>query len=323
MIRRPLFFAILFVFAAHAQEAVTEAASDDSTEFITRAYHIPPTRFGDPFAEFQVPSADRGDEALPWARKVATEADTLEFFASTFNIDFPEGSRIRVLRATTGLTVILHNTRRNHERFQTILRLNGVWSANIRVVWRVVSMPNDVVDPLEREAGGDLDDETLLDLWKQGHGENLATQTLMSINGANNILTLSDEIIYPADMDTHGEENPQVIYGNFQKRDAGFILNVTPVIQPGFETISLTLLPEVVEYRGHLPNVPETLAPLSPLFRTLSYTGSIEIPNGGTRMVGMSNNHDGTHRILMFIGATAIEPDGTPVKPLDTGLFQE
>lgn len=303
-------------------------AREEEGEWITRSYvvgkapefHQTATRSlggggGDPFG-FGGGSSSKSlpESDLPWARKTANPEFLEEYMTHYLGVAFPEGSWIRYQRA--GHVLHMRNTEVQHELLKVGLMRHRMLPYQVQLSVRMVSFPEKRMDALERKHAAGIPDAELLELWQKGEGETLAFQSVKTINGVNVILECVEEIIYPTEMDRvevgdDGEEKrSDWIYGGFETRDVGAILNVTPTVGQDFNTLNLVLLPESAALKGANELQPEVNRPATPVFHSINVTTSVALENGAVLVLGQSTDHHSGRRIVLFGSGRLVDGQG-------------
>ena len=129
----------------------------------------------------------------------------------------------------------------------------------------------------------------------------LSAPRLTTISGQNAQIEVVQELTYPTEYDTEtinigggfgGQTNLlsgevfMVTPGNWQTRDVGIILNVTPTVSADGKMISLILMPEVTDLVRWI-NYGNELYPIQqPVFETRSLTTSVHVEDGETIVLG-------------------------------------
>jgi hypothetical protein len=213
----------------------------------------------------------------------------------------------------------MHNTEANHALLRLGLIQNMLLRYQVRITLRLVAFPEKQIDALERKHVSGLPDSALIDLWEKGNGTTLTSQTVKTLNGVNAILECVEEIIYPTEMDveddprTEKKEGGAVIYGGFETRDVGVILNATPTVGQDLNTINLVLLPEKADLKGANDLQPEVAKPMTPTFHSLNVTTSVVLENQATLVLGQTTDPVSGQRIVLLVGAGLIDTKGEPI----------
>jgi hypothetical protein len=249
------------------------------------------------------------ESSLPWAKRMATPDTMRAYFARHLDLSFPEGSWITYKEASNYLT--MHNTEKNHAWLRFALIQAQALPSQVAITGRLVAFDTAELEKLDRESTTPLDDAALLSLWRKGRGETLGVQHFKTINGVNAIIESVDEVIYPTEIDTMVTNNvARLVFGGFETREEGLILNVTPVVSAGAQVINLVLLPEKSTLIGSNPQVPADSAAVTPTFQSFNITTSMIVRNGHTLVAGQSLSRDGKRRLVFFITAMLCDPEG-------------
>ncbi len=296
---------ILFGSVLQAQEAIP-----DKEEMVTRQYYLQIHRWTQ---ITQTQNQASASSNLPWARKEADPEAMKAFFTENFRIEFPEGSWIRNHKSGSSWVITMHNTLINQERLRYTMLRSGAIPLNVNLTLRLVAFHAEQIDHLERKSPTGLSDQALLDLWRNGEGKTLSSQSLKTVHGVNAIIEMIDEIIYPAETRIRIEDEIKTEYTEFETRSTGNILNVTPTTTPDFKAINLVILPEFTTYKGLNPDMDDKIKAFSPIFQSLNTTTSLVVPQQGTRVIGQTTSKDGTQQFVLFISAEIQEADGTPL----------
>jgi len=201
------------------------------------------------------------------------------------------------------------------------------------------------------------DAAVLLNALKQKEGVNiLALPKLITKSGANAEVKSVTECIYPTKFSVMKSErgpSPQavaptnmavqgatplpppppresIIPSEFQTRDVGAIMNVTPTIGPDRNTLDLVMLPQVCRLAGWIDYGTPGRKMVQPVFQSFNITTSVTIISGQTIMLGanaanMNMKWDerglaytegvgAEHGVLIFVTARIIGPSAEPVK---------
>jgi hypothetical protein len=170
----------------------------------------------------------------------------------------------------------------------------------------------------------------------------LNVQSLVTFSGINAVVEGVDEIIYPTEFDVSesditlarlpldGFSRTQYIVGQsipgaFETREIGALLNVTPNVGPDNETISLQLLPELVELvdwieygdpaertKDGVHQAPHQMR--QPVFRSFNFTSSFSLRDGTTLSLGAGQDpKTGEYRYL-YLHVQLVDLDGVPLR---------
>lgn len=190
-----------------------------------------------------------------------------------------------------------------------------------------------------------------------GGSDLLSAPRVTTRSGNNAMIQVVTEIIYPSEyeqQDIGDVEFTQVnvtdailrrppLPAQFETRDTGIILNVTPVVGPDAYTIDLTLVPEVAELIGWIDYGPPGEYPiLQPIFDTRNAQTSVVIWDGATLTLGgliregvsrmddkipllgdipvlgrlfrSEGEYSAKKNLIIFVTARIIDPAGNPIR---------
>lgn len=177
------------------------------------------------------------------------------------------------------------------------------------------------IDKLDRKYPTGIPQHELVTLWTAGSGKTISSQSVVTIAGVNCIIECVDEILYPTEMDADPKKpshpDAPVIYGGFETREIGSILNVTPTVSADHETIYLVLLPEVADLKQKAANQTTPLQNLTPTFSSLNLTTSIKLKNGSTHVVSRTNSRDPNQHLVQLISARLVYLGGAELEMSD------
>jgi hypothetical protein len=277
---------------------------------------------GDPFGGGPTPSRNVSLESdLPWARKTANPEFLKQYISHHLGITFPEGSWISYQRA--GHILHMHNTEANHAWLRFGLIQNRYMEYNIQLTLRMITFPDDLIDPLDRKHPAGIPDAELISLWQSGKGKTLSSQNIKTINGVNAIIQCVEEIRYPTEIDavppSEDEKRKQSdalkkVYGGVETRSVGAILNVNPTVSQNLNRLNLVLLPEVASLKGNNPLHPEELQPITPIFKSMNVTTSVVIENGSSQIIGISTDIIPNQWVVLILGASLTDESGHPMR---------
>ncbi len=113
----------------------------------------------------------------------------------------------------------------------------------------------------------------------------IASLSFLTLPGQQAQVQEMEEVTYPTEYTISGDK---VIPGNWEQRDVGAILNVTPTPWEGEEgrLISLVLMPEVTTLCGWKTYDGSELGP--PIFTTFNITTTVIVPDGSTFVMKQS-----------------------------------
>lgn len=228
--------------------------------------------------------------------------------------------------------------------WMTVLLLTQLASANtsvslVDVEVMFVAYPKAEIESLARN--GKVGNEQLMTLWKEGKGSLLASPRVVTKVGQEVTIKAVKECIYPtAFMLSSSEEatnttstsNPENIREheilgvpqNFETREIGVILQVTPQIVPEGNAIDITLAlqhvfePEWVDYAKGLSSSGKEKSKVhfeQPFFFVNSLCTSVTVMNGERALLGGGmETPDKTKFVYAFASATIVDAKGRPIK---------
>jgi len=188
------------------------------------------------------------------------------------------------------------------------------YSPNVWVEAVFVELDRSLTRELERRAGFKLsppDGKTILTpeekerllaaIAKTPGARVIASLAVLTINGQQTQSEDVEELTFPTEYDTEtiniggsfgGQTNLisgevfMVTPGNWEKRDVGIILNVTPTVSADGKMISLVLMPEVTDLVRWV-NYGNEFYPINqPIFETRNVTTSVYVNDGETIVLG-------------------------------------
>ncbi len=278
---------------------------------------------GDPFGGGERPPSKPAESDLPWARKTANPKFLEEYFTQHLGIEFPEGSWMKFQKA--GNVLSMRNSEKQHAWLKLGLAQHDLIPTQVKLSLRMVEFDQGMMDQLERQHLSGIPDDLILELWEDGEGKTIASQSVKTVHGVNAILECVDEIIYPTEMAYRKEANPEEKdadllpeYGGFETRNIGAVLNITPTVNQSKRSINLVLLPEKANKQKDPDDQLEKLIPFTPLFRSLNMTSSLIINSGATLVAGHSSSLDNKSQIFLLISAELVDAQGQAVTfPVD------
>lgn len=207
----------------------------------------------------------------------------------------------------------------------------------VEVEVKFVAFTKSHVDALmQNESGGCVSVEALQGLIKDGKARILFAPRLITKSGANAEVKAVTECIYPtlfeaAELPVSATNAPSrfeksiVVPAEFETRDIGVILNVTPMVAPNGNDIDLILLPQIV-YEPVWKDYGSTYMDASgrqqqvkmeqPLFSTHCITAALTVENGSTVLAGggMNIKNDDKEVVYVFVTARTVNGQGKPTK---------
>jgi len=259
------------------------------------------------------------------------------FFAG-LGVQWPEGSSVKYSTALGQLCV--KNTEENLAMIEELLKLHYGQPCQIEVEVQFVEY--DRADISAISTGGVVNLESLVALRSQGKGKLLYAPKVVAKPGTEATVKGVSEYIYPTDFTgetvasssaTNGtgsytnrivtEYLAGGVPGNFETREVGAVLSVTPVMSEG-DVIDLTVVPEIVyepvwkdyaftyadmtgkEHKGHAEQ---------PIFHSQRCLTSISVKNGETILIGGGMpGRDNAKMVYTFLTARMIDIKGKAVK---------
>jgi len=262
------------------------------------------------------------------------ESDLKSFFGG-LGVLWPEGSSIRYIKSIGQL--VLNNTEENLRQFEQALEVLNVQPTQIEIEVQFVEF--DLSDVATVSQNGIISAEGLNSLQKKGKGKLLHAPKVVAKAGQEATIKAVKEIIYPTlfnafptvitnisntvsnDADTRATS--EVGPGNFETREVGVILTVTPNTDPTGSMLDLTVAPEIVaepewkdysftytdlngnERKGHVEQ---------PFFHCKKLSTSVSVKNGSTVLIGGGmSGKDPTKVTYAFLTARLIGIDGKPI----------
>ncbi|GEM_PF-4864039 len=296
-----LLFCILFSLTLSAQE------------MFTRSYFLPTGSLMQGAAQFKAKRP--AESSMPWARNVATEADTKLFFMEQVNLDFPKGSSITARSFPGGVEVTLHNNERNHERLRFWAYHHNRSSRPIQLSLRLVAFDPERIEELERKQGFPLPEATLVKLWQDGEGKSLYSGGGSITHGNSLRLEMIRELRFPSgtkwDRNKQGEEAEAGMEITFSTRKLGQQIELTPSLgHSSPESLSVLVKPEFSEHVGHNPDSNEDLIPFTPLIEVFRNSSRVTVKNGQVHVAGQSLSQEGEQYLVLLVGARIQDEDG-------------
>lgn len=252
--------------------------------------------------------------------------DQLKDFFEKEGVRLSQGSIIAYEPATSTLLVVA--TEENHRKINDVLHQLNVAPNQIDIHALVVSFEIDDIDEaLRADSDTNLAGDEVLRLYRNGQGELLHTLKVITRSGVNADAQSVSERIYPTEFEVVGPTSQvanastspgfAVNPGDFETREVGAILNVTPTLGPNASLVDLTLIFELSEeleetvfktkYGDHVLEVSQ------PKFHSKSTTTSILVQNGETISLGGWNDVDNETVTYILITVTLLDAAGKPM----------
>ncbi len=263
-----------------------------------------------------------GTELAPRARN---NLATRRFFED-LGVDFPPGSYVFYSVAISALW--MYNTPENHRKLAACLRSINVIPNQVEIDTSFVAFPLEEIEAVARRSPRATPvAEDIRDLWRAGKGRLLQSTMTLTRSGVNAVLKGVDEIIYPTEYEYAGGATNTIVSGwfipgSFETREAGTIMNVTPVVGPDGRTIDLTLVPELCENAGWRGSGVERIDPggkdgrvdiPQPVFHSRNVTTSVMLTDGETVVMGGLPDRTGREITYIFLTARLLDTSGKPV----------
>ncbi|MBA4386843.1 MAG: hypothetical protein C0404_02610 [Verrucomicrobia bacterium] len=258
----------------------------------------------------------------------------------SLGVEWPIGSYIKHIKGIGMLVVV--NTPENLDDFERILDVFNVQPMQVEIEFRFIAYPKDAIEDLAKK--GRIDSKSLMSLWKEGKGMMLASPRVVTHNAREATLKTVREYIYPTSFTvTYPPETPTnairsataavpasatnsngvATPENFETRDVGVILQVTPTVSPEGNMIELTMAPqqtfdpEWIDYAQSrtTTNRQSTVHFEQPFFYNNSVMTSVSINNGSTIILGGGfETPDKAKLVYAFLTVTLIDPAGNPLR---------
>ncbi len=265
--------------------------------------------------------------------QIVSEYSDLKMFFSELGVPWPEGSSVKYVKASGKLLVT--NTPENLDKMEEIMGLLNVQPTQIQIEVKFIEY--DLADIELLAKNGTVDGEALLALWKKGSGRLLNASTCVTQAGSEACVKGVSEYIYPTEFEASFPEGTNTnttvqanfcftMPQNFQTREVGSILVVTPNISPEGNLISLNLAPQLVAPPlWYLYNAAcmldakgqeHKMTVQQPFFYTQSVTTSITLSNGATVLIGGGMPGKDKDKVAYaFVTARLVDIEGRPFKP--------
>jgi len=174
---------------------------------------------------------------------------------------------------------------------------------------------------------GSVGVDSLTSLWRKGDGELVNSSLIRGESGAESTVKSVKEYIYPTQFTvtpiTGGDTNGSVRIlggvtepGNFETRESGCTVSLTPIVDAKNQKIRFYLAPEIVstpDWKDYgssytTQGTASTQKMEQPFFRTIKGTTSMTITNGATELIcGTVDHTDATKMIYGFITARSLD----------------
>lgn len=265
-------------------------------------------------------------------------ADLKQFFG-WLGVTWPRGSSLDYVPELEKL--IVANTRRNLAVIQEMLQNDCVLGQiEVQLCFVAFDLTN-----IARLASSPIDASALTRLWTNGHGTLLAAPRVVTMLGVQATVKGITECIYPTDYtispvtSAHATSSSSApastnqpvtdrgapVPGNFETREVGAIFTVLPEVSPEGQTISLTIVPELVEeptWRQYSAKYEDSSGAIrlvtqeQPFFHSYSATTTLSLKNGATILAGGGMpSRNGSQMVYIFVTARLVDVEGEPINP--------
>jgi hypothetical protein len=255
----------------------------------------------------------------------------IKSYASLRGVEWPEGSSAHYVPAFGRIEVF--NTEENQARFAEVVRPFGAFQFRVRT--RHVSVAPAAFEELglDEIVGGALSPDEWAALRKR-----LAAHPGVEMRSCQSVLAQTGvqvtdkgvvECIYPTELAfrtgaADATNAPAAILPcNFQTRETGCILSVTPLISSDHQRLFLDFVASIVfppEWRDFpaAPLSPGTVAAAlpQPFFPVFSVSTSLDVKPGNTVALGgalLAEPGKGERHQLLFVRAEVVDLDGRPL----------
>ena len=213
----------------------------------------------------------------------------------------------------------------------------------VSIEMRMIEMPRLAADELFKEQGGlaktyVINEKTLgaiSDMVIKSKAKVVSQSKVITKSGANCENKSVGEFIYPTEYNVSSSSETNSVKAlsgilipmDFQTRDIGTILNVTPTVGPGNQVIDLVVLPQRVRLSA-CPNKVIVNSPAGkieveqPVFLSENVTTSLTIRNGTTVLVSvcdatsnLEKQEKAGENIILVIMTASIVPVGEYIRP--------
>ena len=251
---------------------------------------------------------------------------------AAMGMSWPRGSSISY-NASVGM-VLVANTAANLALFERLLTDLHVRPQQVEIEAQFVRFERTNLAHL---ASGPATDIALLGLWTNGVGRVLAAPRVITQSGIEAYVRGVTEVIYPTTFNSGSGGNTNAntntvttaafVPADFQTREAGAILTVTPEVSPYGSLIKLTLSSSLVDqpaWRDFGRDVPAGVSgtrhvPMEqPFFHAFTCITQVSVKDGATVLAGGGvPTQDGNGLVYCFITAWSVGIDGEPNRKPD------
>lgn len=291
------------------------AGAAETNKMVLRAYPCQPGHM-----EFLAPEGTKIEGVL--ADTADKPSDELERVFQPAGISFPAGSYMYYHPAMSRL--VMFNTVANHLLLGQILHDLAATPGQIEIDVAIVAFPTGDIEMLARkQARPNATSRQVVDLWAAGKGRLLGAQKVITRSGVNAQVQGLDEFMYPteftnavlssqASSNVAGQLCGPILPGNFETREVGSILNVTPTMGPDGYHIDVVMAPESSALVAPSNVVATTVnaIPEPPRFRTFRMTSTAVLESGATIAVAGTPSRTGDELVYLLIRADLLDAAG-------------
>ncbi len=254
----------------------------------------------------------------------------IKSYAGGRGVAWPEGSSAHYVPAFGRIEVL--NTEENQARFAEVVRPFGAYQIRVRTRHASVAPAAFEELGLDEVVGGIFPPDEWAALRKRlsAHPgvEMRACQSVLARPGSQATVKGVVECIYPTELaveavDAGTNAVAAILPCEFQTREVGNILDVTPSLTPDGTRIVLDIVPTVVfppEWRDYpaaplAPGGAATALP-EPFFPVFSLALSLDVKRGNTVALGgalLAEPGKGERFQLFFVNADVVDLDGVPI----------
>lgn len=279
-----------------------------------------------------VPSSN--DDCGEWGVHTDTEPfdfdEWIKSYAGGRGVAWPAGSSAHYVPAFGRIEVL--NTEENQARFAEVVRPFGAYQIRVRSRHASVAPAAFEELGLDEVVGGIFPPDEWAALRKRlaAHPgvEMRACQSVLARPGSQATVKGVVECIYPTELAVEAVDDgtnavAAILPCEFQTREVGNILDVTPSLTPDGTRIVLDIVPTVVylpEWRDYpaaplAPGGAATALP-EPFFPVFSLALSLDVKRGNTVALGgalLAEPGKGERFQLFFVNADVVDLDGVPI----------
>jgi len=301
------------------------AQEPETEKLVMRSYPLAPT-FADQLRLVVEP--EQTDDDPFGVRRMGTHSaerfmqpkpDHLKMSLIECGLTFPEGSFVR--HNTRIERLFMKNTEANHKLLAYLLRVWNLTAVQVAIDFAFVSFERSELDRLGRQRPSSVPStEDVRRLQAEGKGTVESATTVVTRSGQNATVKGVKEIIYGTTIlqpEEGQSASAQPLFDEFETREVGAIINVTPTLGCDGETIDLVLQPELTdapEWKD--PHHREELLRL-PWFFSRNVQTSVVVRKNKTLVMGGMPTKDGKRATYVFVTARLLDWDGNEVPDYD------